>query len=61
MPRFPWFVYVFALTLTCAAQILAGRVDAQGVSLWNGVYTTGQADRGKAVYARHCSRCRRWP
>ena len=26
-------------------------------SVWSGVYTTAQADRGKAVYARHCSRC----
>jgi len=27
------------------------------LSVWSGVYTTAQADRGKAVYARHCSRC----
>ena len=26
-------------------------------SVWDGVYTAAQADRGKAAYARHCSRC----
>ena len=26
-------------------------------SVWTGVYTTAQADRGKAVYTSHCSRC----
>ena len=26
-------------------------------SVWSGVYTAAQADRGKAAYARHCSRC----
>ena len=26
-------------------------------SVWSGVYTAAQADRGKAVYAGHCSRC----
>jgi mono/diheme cytochrome c family protein len=26
-------------------------------TIWSGVYTAGQAERGKAVYASHCSRC----
>jgi len=26
-------------------------------SVWDGVYTAAQADRGKAAYTRHCSRC----
>ena len=26
-------------------------------SVWSGVYASAQADRGKAAYARHCSRC----
>ena len=26
-------------------------------SVWSGVYAAAQADRGKAAYARHCSRC----
>jgi cytochrome c5 len=32
-------------------------VRAQDSAIWNGVYTTAQAEHGKAVYARHCSRC----
>src|SRR5262245_52999578 len=27
------------------------------LSVWDGVYTAAQADRGGAVYASHCSRC----
>ena len=35
-----------------------GLLDAQSTSsVWDGVYTATQADRGKAAYARHCSRC----
>src|SRR5262245_19960692 len=30
---------------------------AQDSAIWSGVYTTAQAERGKAVYTRHCSRC----
>jgi S-disulfanyl-L-cysteine oxidoreductase SoxD len=26
-------------------------------SVWSGVYTAAEADRGMAVYARHCGRC----
>ena len=26
-------------------------------SVWNGVFTTEQAERGKAAYTKHCSRC----
>ena len=48
---------LFALTLAYSALVPAGRVEAQDVSIWRGVYTAAQADRGKAVYAKHCSRC----
>lgn len=27
------------------------------VSVWDGVYTTGQADRGKSTYATECASC----
>jgi len=34
------------------------RADAQSTSsVWDGVYTAAQVDRGKAAYGRHCSRC----
>jgi mono/diheme cytochrome c family protein len=26
-------------------------------SIWDGIYTLAQADRGKAVYANHCGKC----
>jgi cytochrome c5 len=32
-------------------------LEAQDGSIWRGVYTDAQAERGKAVYTRHCSRC----
>jgi cytochrome c len=35
-------------------------LHAQGApqrSIWNGIYTAAQADRGKAVYANHCAKC----
>jgi mono/diheme cytochrome c family protein len=33
-------------------------VNAQeSLSVWNGVYTTAQAERGQLVYAGQCSRC----
>jgi mono/diheme cytochrome c family protein len=35
-----------------------GLLDAQSrSSVWDGVYTATQADRGKAAYAKHCGRC----
>jgi cytochrome c len=35
-------------------------LHAQGTpqrSIWDGIYTLAQADRGKAVYANHCAKC----
>jgi cytochrome c5 len=48
---------MFAIALACSAEITGTRVEAQTVSVWRGVYTAAQADRGKAAYDRHCSRC----
>ena len=33
------------------------RIAQTNASVWRGVYARAQADRGKAAYARHCSRC----
>jgi mono/diheme cytochrome c family protein len=55
--RFLWFLRWYAPLLACSAQLAAGRVEAQDTSIWSGVYTAVQAERGKTVYARHCSRC----
>ena len=53
------------LAATCAAVLIgpltllraAPGTTQDTPSVWNGVYTTAQADRGKAVYIKHCSRC----
>jgi len=36
---------------------LAGPARAQSVSIWDGVYTEAQADRGGAGFAGHCASC----
>ncbi|MEN9932217.1 MAG: hypothetical protein RIS17_790, partial [Pseudomonadota bacterium] len=49
----------FALPLLFVAVGLAGAAVAQdaGKSVWQGIYTTEQADRGSAVYAQRCGAC----
>src|ERR1700721_1956122 len=32
-------------------------VTAYAASVWDGVYTAGQADRGKALYGKQCASC----
>jgi quinoprotein glucose dehydrogenase len=31
--------------------------SASQSSVWDGIYTAAQADRGKAVYSEHCAKC----
>jgi mono/diheme cytochrome c family protein len=41
-----------------AALAVAGSADAQArSSIWDGVYTDAQAERGHALYNQSCSRC----
>lgn len=44
-----------------AVTLVASALEAQDrdtiVSVWNGVYTTEQAERGKATFDLNCSRC----
>jgi len=49
-----WAAVLFGL-ITQPRAALAGTQDPP--SIWSGVYTTAQADRGKAVYSTHCGRC----
>jgi len=45
-------------TLAAAATIsAAGLSYAQGASVWGGVYSAAQAERGKALALANCSRC----
>jgi mono/diheme cytochrome c family protein len=37
----------------CSAMLVA----QTSASVWDGVYTTAQADRGKALYAKACAAC----
>jgi S-disulfanyl-L-cysteine oxidoreductase SoxD len=49
-----WAVVLIALV----THLRAARGNTQDApSVWNGLYTAAQADRGKTVYARHCGRC----
>ena len=51
-------VVLCAPSISLVAQIGAPQQNAQTMSsVWDGVYTASQVDRGKAAYARHCSRC----
>ena len=46
------------LALVLSSHPHADRPRAQDPpSIWSGVYTAAQADSGKAVYIKHCSRC----
>jgi mono/diheme cytochrome c family protein len=48
-----------ALVVSLTGQPARGDSQAQGgaSSVWDGVYSAAQANRGGAVYASHCSRC----
>src|SRR6476660_7506785 len=47
-----------ALPISLVAQIGPPQQDAQSLlSVWDGVYTAAQAERGKQVYVGHCARC----
>ena len=46
-----------ALAATMAASMLHAQDGDTLVSIWDGVYTTAQAERGKATFDVSCSRC----
>ncbi len=43
--------------LMTAAALLAGIATAQARTIWDGVYSDAQADRGHTMYMQNCSRC----
>jgi len=47
----------FALTVAAVASAPQAQDREALVSVWDGVYTTGQAERGKATFDVSCSRC----
>ena len=51
-------VVLFAPSISLVAQIGAPQQNARTMSsVWDGVFTAAQAERGKQVYAGHCARC----
>jgi mono/diheme cytochrome c family protein len=46
------------MKIVIAFAALAAALEAQTTaSVWDGVYTTGQADRGKVSYGKECASC----
>lgn len=44
--------------ILAAAAMAAGLLPAQGrISIWDGVYTDSQAERGHTLYNQNCGRC----
>jgi mono/diheme cytochrome c family protein len=58
--RLAWLAIVVlcASSICLVAQISTPQQNAQTMSsVWDGVYTAAQAERGKQVYVGHCARC----
>jgi len=58
--RLAWLasVVLCASSISVAAQVGATQQTARSLSsVWDGVYTAAQAERGKQVYVGHCARC----
>ena len=46
-----------AVCVVVSAAVQATFSAQESPSVWNGVYTEGQATRGESVYLQHCSEC----
>ena len=53
----PIFLSSAALVVTMAVSVLQAQDGDTLMSIWDGVYTTAQAGRGKATFDVSCSRC----
>jgi S-disulfanyl-L-cysteine oxidoreductase SoxD len=51
------FLTAVALVATMVASVLEAQDRDTLVTIWDGVYTDGQAERGKATFDVTCSRC----
>lgn len=47
------------LLIAAAVVAMVSALGAQEISrsVWDGVYTEAQAERGKAIYLEHCTKC----
>ena len=50
-------VLLAATGLLAMTAAVASRAQSTAGSVWSGVYTTEQAERGKAAYATNCAAC----
>jgi S-disulfanyl-L-cysteine oxidoreductase SoxD len=50
-------VVVFSTLLVIEIGVVAQKVDSSTRTVWDGVYTSAQADRGRGFYNEHCARC----
>ena len=61
MPTANWFpgvAFLIASTVALLAEVGAQQPNGRtGSTVWDGVYSPAQAERGKATYVRHCGRC----
>ena len=58
MRRMTWHVrLVVCAAAACAAMTATAIVNAQGRTVWNGVYTDAQAERARATFDSICTRC----
>ena len=48
---------VILLVVAGSSGLAQTRVATATRSIWDGVYTDAQAQRGEQLYAKHCSRC----
>src|SRR5947209_3363166 len=61
VPRVGWLVLCLAtVAAPIASQAIHAnrpRTAAQDPTVWQGVYSAEQADRGRTAYERHCASC----
>lgn len=52
-----WMQAIGAAAVVCVVSAAAAAQDAQGISVWSGVYTDEQAKRGEVVANKLCTSC----
>jgi S-disulfanyl-L-cysteine oxidoreductase SoxD len=55
--RFTFALAVIACTSAMGAHVAGSRTTQQSRTVWDGIYTDGQARRGDVLYAQRCASC----
>jgi mono/diheme cytochrome c family protein len=53
----PFVIAAITLAATLGSSAILWAQQASMRSVWDGVYTTAQADRGKAAFEQNCAKC----